>query len=74
MGKYKTLSSFTKAVNDLARKDAAKLNGLFKGVHYDFPEQMLKFDWNIEGLTPRQTLTRINRESEQENLAEARCS
>ena len=73
MQKYKTLSQFAKAVNDLARKDAAKFDGLFKGVHHDFPERMLEDDFH-NGLTPREVLNRIDREAEEENHAEARCS
>jgi hypothetical protein len=73
MEKHKTLSSFTKAVNDLGRKEAAKLNGLFKGVHHDFPEHMLEDDWR-GGLTPKQVLVRITEEAEQEGWAEARGS
>jgi hypothetical protein len=73
MNKYKTLSQFTKAVNDLARLDASKLDGLFKGVHHDFPERMLEDDFH-SGLTPREVLNRIDQEAKEENRAEARCS
>jgi hypothetical protein len=68
-----TLSTFTKKVNDLCRQDAVKLNGLFKGVHYDFPERML-YSYYADGLTPRQTIDAINAEGEAEAKAEARCS
>jgi hypothetical protein len=74
MNKYKTLPEFTQAVNDLAREDAAKINDLnFKPVHIDFPASMLEYDFR-DGLTPRQTLTRINNESKRENQFEAMCS
>jgi hypothetical protein len=71
--KAKTLTEFTKAVNALAQKDAAKSTGIFKGVHYDFPERMLEHYWN-DGYTPRQVLNQIQAEAEAENAAEARMS
>jgi len=67
------LTKYTKRVNDLARKDAAKLDGFFKAVHHDFPESMTA--WYLHnGYTPRQLLTQLNEDAEAENAAEARCS
>jgi hypothetical protein len=76
MKKFKTLTDFTKAVNDLSRKDCEKINRegrLFGAFHHDFPERMLEDDWK-NGLTPRQVITRITREAEAEWAAEARMS
>jgi len=59
MKKYNTLSKFTKAVNDLAHRDAAKCDGIFHGVHHDFPERMMTFYWE-QNYTPRQVLDHMN--------------
>ena len=74
--KYKSLQSYTLAVNNLARKDCEIINNkprMFKGVHHDFPERMMEYYYE-KGLTPRQSIDIINREAEMENAAEARMS
>ena len=69
----KSLAEYTKAVNALAHKDAAKCKGIFRGVHHDFPERMMERYWE-QNYTPRQVLNQINSDAEAEMAAEARMS
>lgn len=74
--KYKTLQSYTLAVNNLARKDCEAINNkprMFKGVRHDFPERMMEYYWE-QNYTPRQVLTQLDTDAEMENAAEARMS
>jgi hypothetical protein len=74
--KYKTLQSYTLAVNNLARKDCEIINNkprMFKGVHHDFPERMMEYYWE-QNYTPRQVLTQLATDAEMENAWEARVS
>jgi hypothetical protein len=67
------LIKFSQTVNDLARREADAVQGLFKGVHYDFPVRMLE-SYFQDGLTPKQTLRQISAQARAENEAEARTS
>ena len=53
--KHKTLTEFTLAVNNLARKDCDLENdnpkNMFKAVHHDFPERMMEHYYR-DGYTP----------------------
>jgi hypothetical protein len=74
--KYKSLQSYTLAVNNLARKDCEVLNNIprmFRGVHHDFPERMMEY-YREQHYTPRQVLTQLDEDGELENAAEARMS
>jgi len=75
--KYKSLKSYTLAVNNLAQKDADEMYKqkprVFAAVHYDFPESMLDH-YMKDGYTPRQVLTKLDEDARWENECEARCS
>ena len=73
--KYKTLKSYTDAVNKLSRKDCDKIkpSSIFGYYHHDFPESMMKYYFE-QGLTPRQAIDSINREARLEAAWEARVS
>lgn len=65
--KFKSFPEFVDQVNELARKEAAPF------VHHPYPSRMLEGDYN-DGLTPKQVISRLNREAEAEMRAEARMS
>ena len=74
--KYKSLQSYTLAVNNLARMDCEIINSkpkMFKAVHHDFPETMLD-NYMQCGYTPRQVLNSLDEDAILENAAEARMS
>lgn len=74
------LKQFTKEVNRLAHKEVEEINKkskengmIFGAEHYDFCEFMLKIYFE-QGFTPKETLSAINDEHEQEAKWEAMVS
>lgn len=72
-----SLKSFSLAVNQLAHEEANQINNTssspFKAIHYDFPESMLKYYFEL-GMSPRQTILGMNAEAEMESEFEAIAS
>lgn len=75
--KYKTLTEFTLAVNNLAHKDCDmennQPNNIFKAIHHDFPESMMEHYYR-DGYSPRQVLNKLEQDAIAENETEARMS